>query len=443
MDLSPGLNELSLSSDVAKRNDNEVKVDEDALALYDPRHPERLVPYLIWGPSGKNPAGYDALRAEQGQPPTESFYLEHRGGKEYCLCWACGWTERHQIFSSYSPRVKIMHARENMGLWDIGGQWVLRDQPNDASAGNDLMTQRFLRAQSGHTIPLVSDIIELNRPSDTVQLTLMRRARGKPLDTLWPQLSAAQRKSYVHQMADIVRQMRQFTAPRAQKVDGTLLNDLIIGFCVDRRAPSCTKIGPTADAWLDALAPTLRGGLSRIHRTADPAIIEAKLLDLRAKFPSDHASGPSGGLYYLTHGDLNLTNIIVYNDKIEAIIDWEMAGYYPWWAERYINGFNNRPSEELLDPMWALLYPEQSLATMQRDAFYGVGAVIGAWGSCNVDHPGKDDIWLRPAFSTSEPSSGGVRMRFCGFQPEHQIRDVQYGAKNPTFPSNGAHACME
>lgn len=37
----------------------------------------------------------------------------------------------------------------------------------------------------------------------------------------------------------------------------------------------------------------------------------------------------------MSHLDLNMTNIIVKDDKIEAIIDWEMAGYYPWWAEPY------------------------------------------------------------------------------------------------------------
>jgi len=254
--------ELVKSNEPAKSGDDPAMSDElvkskeparsdDELAYYDPSHPERQAKCLIWAPDGVQPPGYKALRAEQGQPLVERGWLD----KTRELCWACGWTNRHQIFSSYSPRVKIFHARHNIGLWDIGGRWVLRDQPNDASAGNDLMTQRFLRAQPGHTIPLVN-MLELSGPNDATQLTLMSQARGKRLDAVWPQLSAAQTESYVHQMAAIIRQLRQFTAPRAQKVDGSLLDDFIIGFCINRRAPSCTKIGPTADAWLDALAPT-------------------------------------------------------------------------------------------------------------------------------------------------------------------------------------------
>jgi hypothetical protein len=420
-------NDPVMSDELVKSNDP-AKSDED-LARYDPRHPERQAKDLIWTPDGGRPAGYKALRAEQGQPPVEQGWLE----KTRELCWACGWTNRHQLHSSYSPRVKIFHARHNMGLWDIGGQWVLRDQPNDASAGNDLMTQKFLRAQPGHAIPLVADMLELSGPDDAIQLTVMRQARGKRLDVVWPRLSVAQKEGYVHQMAAIIRQLRQFTAPRAQKVDGSLLDDFIIGYCIGRRAPSCTKIGPTADAWLDALAPSLRGGLSRLHKTTDPAIIEAKLHELRANFPS-------GGPYYLTHGDLNLSNIIVHDDKIEAILDWEMAGYYPWWVERYLSLFNYAPADELFEPMWALLEPERSHAMMQRDAYIGVGEVIGVFGKCNVDHPGEKACWLRPAFSACEAWAGNVRWRDCGNQLEHKLCDVQWGAKNPNFPNNGADA---
>ena len=77
---------------------------------------------------------------------------------------------------------------------------------------------------------------------------------------------------------------------------------------------------------------------------------------------------------------------------------------------------------------------------MQQDVYFGVGAVIGVWGKCNVEHPGEKACWLRPAFSECETWAGNVRWRDCGNQLEHKIRDVQWGAKNPTFPSNGAHA---
>jgi aminoglycoside phosphotransferase (APT) family kinase protein len=56
--------------------------------------------------------------------------------------------------------------------------------------------------------------------------------------------------------------------------------------------------------------------------------------------------------FVLTHGDLTLGNIIVKDDKITTIIDWEHAGYYPWWAERWINGhYALDGSHTLLEPI--------------------------------------------------------------------------------------------
>ncbi|CZR61756.1 uncharacterized protein PAC_11653 [Phialocephala subalpina] len=414
------------SGDLAKCND---LTNSDSHVDHDYRHPEREQKDLIWAPDEKSPAGYKKLRAEQGRPPVEETWMdEHRE-----LCWACGWTNYLELHSSYSPRLKIYHARQNMGLWDVGGQWVLRDEPNDGSAGNDFMTQQFLRAQPGLTIPLVAKMLALSGPDDAVQFTLMSQASGVRLDQVWPRLSPAQKAGYVRQMAAVITALRQFTAPSAQKVDGSLLDDLIIGHCVRRRAPSCTKIGPTADAWIDALAPSLRGGLSHLHKTNDPAIIDAKLAELRANFPP-------GGPYYLTHGDLNLSNIIVQDDKITAILDWEMAGYYPWWAERWLSIRNYAPANELFDPMWALLEPELSFETLRRDVSVPVGDVISAWEKCNVEHPGQNARWLRPAFSKCEPWAGEIKWRDCGNQLEHKIRDVQWGAESPNYPYNGLYS---
>jgi hypothetical protein len=129
-------------------------------------------------------------------------------------------------------------------------------------------------------------MLELSGPNNKVQLTLMNQARGRPLASLWPKLSKVQRESYIHQMAAIIQQLRRFRKPTAQRVDGSLLDDLLIGNCLGNRPPSCMKIGSTSEDWLDALAPTLCGGISRIYKTTDPAIIEAELQKLRANFPS-------------------------------------------------------------------------------------------------------------------------------------------------------------
>jgi serine/threonine protein kinase len=53
-----------------------------------------------------------------------------------------------------------------------------------------------------------------------------------------------------------------------------------------------------------------------------------------------------------THGDLRPDNIIVKNNRVTAIIDWEMAGWYPEYWEFakafYLEAFTNDWASRLL-----------------------------------------------------------------------------------------------
>jgi aminoglycoside phosphotransferase (APT) family kinase protein len=86
-------------------------------------------------------------------------------------------------------------------------------------------------------------------------------------------------------------------------------------------------MGRNTEEWPGSSEKELRLGLSRIHKTKDQAVIEEKFQELKKKFPKSEP-------YVLTHGDLNSSNIIVKDNKIEAIIDWEVSAYLPCWAER-------------------------------------------------------------------------------------------------------------
>jgi hypothetical protein len=109
------------------------------------------------------------------------------------LCSACGWTTSHQVHSGYDPRVKIMLARDNIGLWQIGSGWLLRDQPNDFTLGNDYATQEYLRNIQNLDVPLVKRMMRLSDPQDQIQLTLMSRVPGQPLQDIWDDLSQEQK----------------------------------------------------------------------------------------------------------------------------------------------------------------------------------------------------------------------------------------------------------
>ena len=333
------------------------------------------------------------------------------------LCRACGWNGYNELLSDYGPRIKIFHTRDNVGLWAIGSQWLIRDQPNDCTLGKDYITQKFLHDQAGLTIPLVKEIRLLSEPTDQIQFTLMSRAPGASLFSVWKALTPEQKLGYKDQLTDAIRQWRRFTAPRAQAVDGSLLDDVILSPCLRRHPPTCKKLGRTIDEWFENIAPELRKGLSKIHKTKDPEVIERKFQELKDNFPKCEP-------YILTHADLNLTNIIVKDDKITAIIDWEMAGYYPWWAERWLSlRWGDDESDEIFKPLWADVSPEVDEVTFQQQVFFKVGAVIEAYDACKKEHP-KGITWLRPGFCRCKPYAGRFGSISMGNPREHKIIDV-------------------
>ncbi|TVY91394.1 hypothetical protein LAWI1_G005185 [Lachnellula willkommii] len=378
---------------------------------YDYTHPERHHKGLVFAPNGEIPEEVSAQRKK----------MCHYDPTKRELCRACGWSTYNELTSSYDPRIKIFDTRDNIGLWAIGSNWLIRDQPNDGSLGNDYMTQEFLRGQPGLDIPLIEEMRRLSKPTDAIHLTLMSRAQGVRLDTIWLTLTRPQKAKYRDQVANIIKQIRQFTAPTAQKVDGSRLNDVMIaGHCIRRHPPTCKEIGYTTSEWFDNIADELRGGLSSIHNTKDPQVIEEKLQELKDNFPK-------GEPYVLTHGDLNLANIIVNakENKIEAIIDWEMSGYFPWWAERWLSiVWGDGLSNELFKPLWRDVCPEMDAKTFAEQVINKVDPVVRAWQACKKEHPAKASKWLRPPFCECQPYGGTFDWVAIGNGTDHKISKV-------------------
>jgi len=350
------------------------------------------------------------------------------GHPEQELCRSCGWSTYFELCSRYGSRVRIMHARENIGVWAIGSEWLLRDQPNNHTLGNDYMTQQFLRAQLCLSVPLVKEMRLLNDPADKIHFTLMSRAQGETLYSIWGTLTPEQKSGYKDQLVDSIRQIRQFTSPVAKKVDGNALNDVVIGVCGRRHPPTCKTIGGTTEEWFENIADELRRGLSKVHKTEDPTIIEAKLQELKENFPK-------GEPYVLTHADLNLSNIIVKDERIEAIIDWEMSGYYPWWAERWLSKMgSDDQTSDFFESLWVDLTPEMDQDTFRKQVFRQVAPVIEAWELAREDisHPGNRTELLRPGFCQCKPYAGSFNALSLGQHIEHKLNEKRTSQTNPT-----------
>ncbi|KAH9218169.1 hypothetical protein DL95DRAFT_361153 [Leptodontidium sp. 2 PMI_412] len=384
-------------------------------------HPENHYKGLVYVPS------QDASPANGLPIPTEEQLSTLDGVKAYAdtpeenqteLCRSCGWKVIDES-SSYDSRVKIFHTRANVGMWALGSEWLLIDQINNPDTlGNDFMTQDFLRNQPGCKIPLVKEMKCISKPTDKIKFTLMSRAEGVTLQSIWHTLSKDQQLSYTDQLAEIIRELRTYTSPVACKVDGTLLDDYILGVCSER-APCCKKIGFTGKEWIDNLADELRDGLARTHKTNDPAIIEEKFQELRENFPEQ-------GPYVLTHGDLNACNIMVKDDKIEAILDWEWAGYYPWWVERYRSGGGNAAKAELFMPLWPKIGGGEFDEKYFWQRMEPMLSVFHSFQGCSFEHPNHSGVWRRPAFCDCRPYGGLIWLETLGQPTGHRLLKKGY-----------------
>lgn len=249
----------------------------------------------------------------------------------------------------------------------------------------------------------------------------MSRAPGVQLEEIWYDLSAPEKAEYAQQVTAALRELRQFTSPVPMRVDGSPLWDNIVGFCPGHHM--CNTILSPPSAWLGSIDAELRAGLeARFGATDDAASIDAKLQAIKDNFP------PQGtALYVLTHADLNFGNIIVKDGRVTAIIDWELAGYYPWWVERWAcrQRAKSWEANELFDLVWAELDLERSDDEFIESVFKPVGAANAAYSDCPVSHSQSHDIWLRKPFCACKNVGGSVKSRHWGVaEMKHEIANV-------------------
>lgn len=280
------------------------------------------------------------------------FYaIRSHEDNEKIQCVNCGVTA-DRLRYGYTSRVSLMYVRQNSAIWALGGpngQWLLRDELNlpDFSVGKDFAAQKFLR-DNNSGIPLV-DQYRFGGGDDKFVFTIMSRAKGKLwLDAL-DELSEEEHRGLVIDLSNQVKKTRQFTSPHMQRVDGGELRDIALLNC---SGFGCKKTGRNEEEWLENLTiPMRKALLARYWRRneaglQDPAVRNAWVKEADEKISKLKADFPKGGPYVLTHGDLHRGNIFVSNDneekkwKITAIIDWEAAGYFPWWVG-IIDKFNN------------------------------------------------------------------------------------------------------
>lgn len=222
-------------------------------------------------------------------------------------CPACGWSLSKQSCCSYSSHVNLFYGASERGVWSLGSDFILKERPN-LPPKSEVLNIRYVRKHTTIPVPtVVKDWVDENDR----RFVLMERAKGQTLRTAWPTMSPEDKELVADQVAECLVQLRKLQSNQMQAVDG---GGLYSGWLFLRG--SQTPHGPFSsdqEMWNDmalALNKLPEKALTRFWNRLPP-------------------SSP----YTLTHGDLNIDNIIVKHGSLVAILDWETSGYFPVWWE--------------------------------------------------------------------------------------------------------------
>lgn len=144
---------------------------------------------------------------------------------------------------------------------------------------------------------------------------VMERIEGESIVHNWESRSAESKARIVQQLKEMVESMRCLTAP------SSAVANVVGGSIWDCRLPGkALDFGPFDD--IAAFHRHLRGGLDTASDGFPSGVNE--LIRMHDRDWGDPV---------FTHGDLSSLNVIANGDTITGIVDWETAGWYPYYWE--------------------------------------------------------------------------------------------------------------
>lgn len=130
---------------------------------------------------------------------------------------------------------------------------------------------------------------------DDRSFLLLKRAEGTTLRDAWPKMSVPQQESILDEVTRLCNLFASVTSERLQNVQG----------------------GPVLEPYL----------ANSGNNTLEPlTVCESKRYFFREDL---HPNPEIGTQFHFYHPDLGPGNIIISNNELSAIIDWEASGFYP------------------------------------------------------------------------------------------------------------------
>ena len=206
-------------------------------------------------------------------------------------------------------------------------------------------TMKFVRDNTSIPVPEVYNAYVEEKTGNSV--IVMEFVEGQNLDKAWANYTKAEQAHVVAQLRGYVDELRRFRGDFIGSINGTACHDQF--FCDDPEGYGPYKT--EAD---------FNQGIVKAMRTLGPS----GFLDWRCTV---FLGAMKGHDIVLTHGDLDPRNILVQGDKVVAILDWELSGYYPEYWEY---------CKALQRPVWEGAWSRSQAAEMFLQPFHAELAVI-------------------------------------------------------------------
>lgn len=158
----------------------------------------------------------------------------------------------------------------------------------------------------------------------------MERIQGDELPKTWKTLSESDRDTVLGQLRHMIQELRSLPPPDME------VKSCVGGSLYDSRIPHAKpRFGPFPT--IQDFHRWLRDGF-RLEAYPDRKG-EKDYEDIQAMIAKQDAPWPAP---VFTHGDLNAFNILLRGTQVVGIIDWEFAGWYPFYWEYTAAWYGNR-----------------------------------------------------------------------------------------------------
>lgn len=182
-----------------------------------------------------------------------------------------------------------------------------------------------------HTLQFIAETTSIPVPAVHHAFThrgetyiLMERIRGENIGNSWRLLSDSSKASIFSQLKKMIEDLRAIPSKSMGicNLDG--------GPIFDCRLPKTSSWGPFGT--LHDFHMALRNNVTSKHLEAPAhSSLSVDAIPDMQKLVSFHEAVTRPPVF--THGDLSSLNILVRDDKVVAIVDWETAGWLPYYWE--------------------------------------------------------------------------------------------------------------